>query len=117
MRIAVVAAVAGVLLSGLVAPVTAGAASSSPEVAWRRCVTGKKAIVKQLRRENAYPVVRGIRRKHVRACRGRWAVITRSSLGDASFNARYRRGRWHFHAGYPMRSCRGVPRWLCPRHP
>lgn len=92
------------------------AGQSSPAVA-RSCMTPKKTIVKQLRHENAYPVVQGMRLKDVTACRGRWAVINRASLGDVSFNASYRHGRWHYHSGYPMASCRHIPTWLCPNHP
>lgn len=83
----------------------------------KACKTSRKKIVRDLRKENAYPVVQGMRRRDITACRGRWVVVTRDFEGDASFNARYRRGKWHYYVGYPMGSCRGVPGWLCPSHP
>ncbi len=80
------------------------------------CKTSKKRIVKDLRAEDAIPLVRKAIPADVRACRGRWAVITVSGMGDTSFNTHYIHRRWQFNSGYPS-SCSNEPAWLCPTHP
>ncbi len=108
----VVLAVATVV-SAIVTPVAAHSTTSGAT----RCDTSKRKIASDLRREKAVPVARGMRARHVVACRGKWAVVTRPKMGDASFNARYARGKWRFYAGYPMGPCGRAPAWLCPTHP
>lgn len=81
------------------------------------CKTSKREIASDLRRQDKAPVVRGMRVRDVTACRRKWAVVTRATMGDAAFNARYSRGKWRFYAGYPMGVCGRAPSWLCPTHP
>lgn len=116
MRRAITASAASVVVL-----VGSSAAWAAPSLTFGRaaapCVTSKRAIAIDLRRQDAYPVVRGMKARDVTACRGKWAVVTRSGMGDMSFNARYAKGSWRFNSGYPMGGCGRAPSWLCPTLP
>lgn len=113
------AATASVVAVALVAgPAAAWAAPNlTSGRATAACATSQKDIAADLRGQDAYPVVRGMKAREVAKCRGKWAVVTRTGMGDMSFNARYAKGRWRFNAGYPMGACGRAPSWLCPSLP
>ncbi len=116
-RVFVLASVLVALVGGSSSAAWAVADVDATVEASAACVTTKRVIARDLRRQNAYPVVQGMKARDVTRCRGKWAVVTRKGMGDTSFNARYAKGRWKYNAGYPMGPCGRAPSWLCPNHP